>query len=42
MARFYGLPNTQAGCLTDAQEPGPQALMEKMITTLPLVLSGVT
>lgn len=41
MARFYGLPNTQAGCLTDAQEPGPQALMEKMITTLPLVLSGV-
>jgi len=41
MARFYGLPNTQAGCLTDAQEPGPQALLEKMITTLPLVLSGV-
>ncbi|HEY5914872.1 MAG TPA: trimethylamine methyltransferase family protein [Verrucomicrobiae bacterium] len=41
MARFYHLPNTQAGCLTDAQEPGPQALLEKMITTLPLVLSGV-
>jgi trimethylamine--corrinoid protein Co-methyltransferase len=41
MARFYSLPNTQAGCLTDAQEPGPQALLEKMITTLPLVLSGV-
>jgi trimethylamine--corrinoid protein Co-methyltransferase len=41
MARFYNLPNTQAGCLTDAQEPGPQALLEKMITTLPLVLSGV-
>jgi len=41
MARFYGLPNTQAGCLTDAQAPGAQAILEKMITTLPLVLSGV-
>ena len=25
MARFYGLPNTQAGCLTDAQEPRPSS-----------------
>jgi len=41
MAGFYGLPNTQAGCLTDAKTPGPQAVMEKMMTTLPLVLSGV-
>ncbi|MCP4021943.1 MAG: hypothetical protein GY729_08885, partial [Desulfobacteraceae bacterium] len=41
MAKFYGLPNTQAGCLTDAKAPGPQAVMEKLITTLPLVLSGV-
>ena len=41
MANFYGLPNTQAGCLTDAKTPGPQAVMEKLITTLPLVLSGV-
>jgi trimethylamine--corrinoid protein Co-methyltransferase len=41
MARFYGLPNTQAGCLTDAKAPGAQAMLEKMITTLPLVLSGV-
>jgi trimethylamine--corrinoid protein Co-methyltransferase len=41
MARFYGLPNTQAGCLTDAKEPGAQAVMEKLLTTLPLVLSGV-
>ena len=41
MARFYGLPSTQAGCLTDANAPGPQAVMEKLITTLPLVLSGV-
>jgi trimethylamine--corrinoid protein Co-methyltransferase len=41
MARFYGLPNTQAGCLTDAQEPGAQAMLDKMLTTLPLVLAGV-
>ena len=41
MAKFYGLPNTQAGCLTDAKTPGAQAVMEKLITTLPLVLSGV-
>jgi trimethylamine--corrinoid protein Co-methyltransferase len=41
MARFYGLPNTQQGCQTDAKEPGAQAIMEKMITTLPLVLGGV-
>jgi trimethylamine--corrinoid protein Co-methyltransferase len=41
MARFYGLPNTQAGCLTDAKAPGPQAIMEKIFSTLPLVLAGV-
>jgi trimethylamine--corrinoid protein Co-methyltransferase len=41
MARFYKLPNTQAGCLTDAKAPGAQAMLEKMFTTLPLVLSGV-
>jgi trimethylamine--corrinoid protein Co-methyltransferase len=40
MAKFYGLPNEQAGCLTDANEHGAQAIMEKMITTLPLVLGG--
>ncbi len=41
MARFYGLPNEQAGCLTDAKEHGAQAIMEKMATTLPLVMNGV-
>ena len=41
MARFYSLPNEQAGCLTDAKEHGPQAIMEKMATTLPLVMNGV-
>lgn len=41
LARYYGLPNTTAGCLTDAKVPGMQSVMEKMLTTLPLVLSGV-
>jgi trimethylamine--corrinoid protein Co-methyltransferase len=41
MAKFYGLPNEQAGCLADAKDHGPQAILEKMLTTLPLVLSGV-
>jgi len=41
MARFYGLPNEQAGCLTDAMEHGAQAILEKMTTTLPLVMNGV-
>lgn len=41
MAHYYNIPNTQAGCLTDAKEVGAQATLEKMLTTLPLVLSGV-
>ncbi len=40
MARFYDLPNEQAGCLAEAKEHGPQAVMEKFVTTLPLVLNG--
>ena len=40
MARFYGLPNEQAGCLTDAKEHGAQAILEKVVTTLPLAMSG--
>lgn len=40
MAKFYNLPNEQSGCLTDAKQPGAQAVMEKMLTTLPLVLGG--
>ncbi|MCF8067561.1 MAG: trimethylamine methyltransferase family protein [Desulfobacterales bacterium] len=41
MAHFYNLPNTQGGCLSDAKVAGPQAIMEKALGTLPLVLSGV-
>lgn len=40
MAKHYGLPSVVAGCLTDAKTGGAQAVMEKMATTLPLVLSG--
>jgi trimethylamine--corrinoid protein Co-methyltransferase len=41
MARHYGLPNTQCGCLTDAKQPGGQAVLEKALSTLPLVSNGV-
>ncbi len=41
MARFYGLPNEQAGCLTDAKQHGAQAILEKTLTTIPLLNSGV-
>ena len=40
MGRYYGLPTGSAGCTTDAKEPGAQAVMEKLITTLPPVLLG--
>ena len=40
MAQFYGLPTTQQGCTCDAKEPGPQAVLEKLLTTMPLVLNG--
>ncbi len=40
MGKRYGLPTTIAGCLTDAKEPGKQAVLEKVLTTLPLSLAG--
>ncbi|HWQ77226.1 MAG TPA: trimethylamine methyltransferase family protein [Anaerovoracaceae bacterium] len=40
MGKYYGLPTMNAGCLTDAKAPGMQAVMEKVLTTLPLVLAG--
>lgn len=42
MAKYYGLPDILSGCLTDAKEGGAQAVMEKMTTTLPLVLGGAS
>lgn len=41
MGKYYNLPTTIAGCLTDAKEPGMQSAMQKLLTSLPLVLAGV-
>jgi len=40
MGRFYGLPATSAGCTADARQPGADAVLEKVITSLPPVLAG--
>jgi trimethylamine:corrinoid methyltransferase-like protein len=40
MGRFYGLPSTAAGCTSDAHEPGPEAVIEKLVTMLPPVSAG--
>lgn len=41
MGKFYRLPVMNAGCLTDAKAPGMQAAMEKVLSTLPLVLGEI-
>jgi trimethylamine--corrinoid protein Co-methyltransferase len=41
IGRHYKLPTIVAGCLTDSHSIGIQAIMEKTLTTLPLVLAGV-
>jgi trimethylamine--corrinoid protein Co-methyltransferase len=40
MAHFYGFPSSGAGFTSDAKQPGPEAVIEKIITTLPSVLAG--
>lgn len=40
MGRFYGLPTGAAGCTSDAKQPGPEAVIEKLVTTLPAVMAG--
>jgi len=40
MGRFYHLPSTSAGCTSDAKQPGPEAVSEKIITTLPSLMVG--
>ena len=40
MGRFYGLPATSAGCTADARQPGPDAVLEKLITSITPVLAG--
>lgn len=41
MGKYYGLPTTMAGCLSDAKMPGMQANMEKTMSAMPLVLAGL-
>ncbi len=40
MGRFYDLPATSAGCTADARQFGPDAVLEKLLTSLPPVLVG--
>jgi trimethylamine--corrinoid protein Co-methyltransferase len=40
MGRFYKLPTTSAGCSSDAKEAGPEAILDKMLTTIPPVCAG--
>lgn len=40
MGKYYGIPTSGAGFTTDARQAGPEAVMEKLITTLPSVLAG--
>ena len=40
MGRFYRLPSSSAGCTADAKEPGPEAVLEKLLTTIPPVAAG--
>jgi trimethylamine--corrinoid protein Co-methyltransferase len=40
MGKYYGLPTSGAGFTADAKQPGPEAVIEKFITTLPPVLAG--
>jgi len=40
MGRFYGLPATSAGCTADAHQPGPDVVLEKLITSITPVLAG--
>jgi len=40
MGKYYGFPTGGAGFTTDAKQAGPEAVIEKLITTLPAVLAG--
>ena len=40
MGRHYNLPSTSAGCSSDAKEAGAEAVLDKLITTIPPVCAG--
>ena len=40
MGKYYGFPTGGAGFTSDAMQAGPEAVIEKLVTTLPAVLAG--
>jgi trimethylamine--corrinoid protein Co-methyltransferase len=40
MGKYYGFPTSGAGFTSDAKQAGPEAVIEKFLTTLPSVLVG--
>jgi trimethylamine---corrinoid protein Co-methyltransferase len=40
MGITYGLPTAASGCVSDAHEAGPEACIEKLLTTIPPVAAG--
>ncbi len=40
MGRFYEFPSCSAGCTYDAKQPGPEAVLEKLLATIPPVCAG--
>jgi trimethylamine---corrinoid protein Co-methyltransferase len=40
MGQYYGIPSSSAGCSSDAKEPGAEAILDKLITTIPPVCAG--
>ena len=40
MGHYYDLPSSSAGCTADARQPGADAVLEKVTTTLPPMLAG--
>jgi trimethylamine--corrinoid protein Co-methyltransferase len=40
MGKYYGIPTSGAGLTADAKQPGPEATIEKLMTTIPAVLAG--
>ena len=40
MADYYELPSSSAGVTADAKQPGPEAIIEKILTTMPPMVLG--
>lgn len=40
MGRYYNLPTTAGGCTSDARQPGAEAVLEKLVTTLLPMMAG--